>query len=230
MGAEEGMTLGNVLQTLRSRWYLTASGLLLTLVAVLALSARSGVYYTSVDVQLIPPEHMTVTGSPSPTDSLVALAGMVQRQVGDDTGRTEPVSPDATLTGLGVTDGTLVTLPNSGGQWNYFFDVPLLHVEAAAPTAEEAAHRRDAAVARIVTELRRVQAADGVLPLSQVTTRLVPRRAPVARERGSEARAALAAGLLGVALTCIGTVQADRLRHRRPRLVRRGRFASATNA
>jgi hypothetical protein len=224
------MTLGNVLHILRARWPLTAAGLLLTVVAVAVLSARSGVYTTSVDVQLIPPEHVGTGISPSPETSLIALAGLVEREVGDEVQRTEPVSPDATLAGLGVDRGTLVTLPNYGGQWNYFFEVPVLRVQAVAPTAAEATQRRNAAVAEIAATLRSIQADDGVPADNRATTRLVPRMPPVTDQRGSVPRAALAAGLLGLALTVAAVVGVDQLRHRRGRPRRVGRFEPATSA
>ena len=224
------MTLGNVLRTLRTRWYVAAAGTLLTLVGVLVLSGRTGVYTTTADVQLIPPERMTSTGSPSPVVGLVALAGMVQREVGDDVHRTEPVSPDAPLAGLGVKSGTLITLPDSGGQWNHFFEVPALRVQTVAPTAEEATRRRDAAIRSIAAKLLEVQASDGVAPRSRVTIRVVPKLAPVVHERGSVLRAGFAGVVLGLLLTAVATVQVDRLRHRRARSVGLARFDPATSA
>jgi hypothetical protein len=230
MAVEAGMTLGNVLRTLRTRWYVAAAGTLVTLVGVLVLSGRTGVYTTTADVQLIPPERMTGTGSPSPVVGLVALAGMVQREVGDDVHRTEPVSPDAPLAGLGVKSGTLITLPDSGGQWNHFFEVPALRVQTVAATAEEATRRRDDAIRSIEAKLLQIQAGDGVALPSRVTVRVVPKLAPVVHERGSVIRAGVAGVVLGLLLTVVATVQVDRLRHRRAHSAVLARFDPATTA
>ena len=180
------MTLGNVLRTLRTRWYVAAAGTLLTLVGVLVLSGRTGVYTTTADVQLIPPERMTSTGSPSPVVGLVGAAGMVEREVGDDVHRTEPVSPDAPLAGLGVKSGTLITLPDWGGKAEPLLEVPALRVQTVATTAEEAtatvATPRSGRSRRSCSRSRR---SDGVAPRSRVTIRLFRKLAPVVHERGS---------------------------------------------
>jgi hypothetical protein len=155
---------------------------------------------------------------------------MIEREVGDDVQREEPVSPKATLSGLGVREGTMITLPNSGGQWNYFFDDPLLRVQAVATSEEGAVKRRDDAVEAIVSTLREIQVADGVPARNRVTTRLVPRLARVTYEGGHPDRAAAVAGLIGLAVTCAAAVRVDQFMRRRAHPPRVERYEPATSA
>jgi hypothetical protein len=219
-----------MVRTLWRRWYVTGVGLLLTAAVVVMLQARTGVYSTQVDVQLIPPAQPGATRSPSPAASLIALAGMVERRVGDDVDREEPVSPKASLSGLGVREGTMVTLPNSGGQWNYFFDDPLLRVQVVALSEADANRRRDQAVQEIVRTLRALQVADGVPVRQRVTTRLVPRLARVTYEGGSPDRAAVVTVLIGIAVTCAATIRVDAFMRRRAHPPRVERYEPATSA
>ena len=223
------MTLGDLIRTLWRRWYVTLAGVLMTAAVVLALLAHPGVYSSQVDVQLIPPTQPGATRSPSPAGSLIALAGMIERRVGDDVDREEPVSPKASLSGLGVREGTMVTLPNSGGQWNYFFDSPLLRVQVVASSEADANRRRDRAVREIIRTLRHLQVADGVPVRQRVTTRLVPTRARVTYEGGSPDRAAAVTVLIGLAVTCAAAIRVDRFRRRRAHPPRSERDELATS-
>lgn len=211
------MTTGDLVRALLACWYVVLAGVLLTCAVAYLVHGRTGVYQTVVDVQFLPPSHPTVTRNDNPNDDLVALAGLVEREVGVDSGREEPVSPDVTLADMGVREGVAVVLPNAGGQWNYFFAQPKLRVQAVAGSPEEAERLRDDTVGRIRATLHRIQVDDGAAPANHVVTRQVPGRAPVTYAAGSPSRAGAVTLLVGGFLTCVAAVHVDRLLTRRRR-------------
>ncbi|MBD8870479.1 hypothetical protein [Nocardioides donggukensis] len=223
------MTTGDVVRAMVSRWYVTAGGLLATAAVVLLLQGAPGAYTTTVDVQFLAPRGPTAQPG-NPRADLIALAGLVEREVGSGVQRETPVSPDVGLAGLGVTEGTMVFVPNSGGQWNYFFDDPVVRVQAVAPSDGRAAELRDAAVTRVRSTLEDLQVADGVPAASRVGTRLVPARPPVLLEQGSALRAMAVTALLGAALTCLAAVLFDRFMRHRAHLPASPPSAPATSA
>lgn len=222
------MTTGDVLRAMLTRWYATLICFALTAVIVLWVHSQPGVYTTQVDVQLVPPQE-PITGVTK--DDLIALAGVVEREIGDGTDREEPTSSEVTLAGLGVVEGISVTLPNSGGQWSHFFNHPLLRVQAVSRSADRAAEHREGAVARITAVLERIQVDSGALPGSLATVRLVPAQPQVAYEDGRKLRAMATTGLLGMALSLTAVVLVDRFMSHGSRLPwRRRRDVPATSA
>lgn len=226
------MTTGDLFRTLLRRWYVVVIGLLATFAGAVAVHGQEGVYTTRVDVQLIPPPtdtSLAETRLVDPNDALIALAGLIERELGDDeVDRREPVSPDTGLVDIGVVDGTLISLPNSGGQWGNMFNQPVLRVQAVAPTAEEAADRRNQAVASVRDVLERLQDQDGVAPRFRVASRLVPASPPVRYAAGHPTRATAVTGLIGLGLTCGAAVAMDRLMRHRSHRRARARVEPAT--
>ena len=210
------MTTGDLFRAVVSRWYVALAGLLLTVLAVWLVQSRGGVYQTRVDVQFLPPPNITRTAVNNPDNDLVAIAGLVEREIERDPHEQQPASDDVPLAGMGVREGTMVMLPNSDGQFGYYFPDPVLRVQAVGESAGSAASSRAATVRTIRAALVRVQDKQHIAPERRVRTRLVPRVPPVIYEPGSPRRAGAVTGLLGLALTLVACVHGDRLlTHRR---------------
>jgi hypothetical protein len=225
------MTTGDLLHALVVRWYVTLVGLVLTAFGVLAMHSATPVFETQVDVQFLAPSNFKQVGEKDPANDLVAMAGLVERETKRSGDRLEPASADVPLSGLGVTEGTLVVLPNRDGQFDYSFNQPVLRVKAVGPTAARAAGLRDERVADIVDALTRLQRAQGVPPEERIGTRLIPPVPPVGEVSGGRSRATAVLGLLGLVLTAVAAVAVDRLlvRHRLRR-PERGGSGVATSA
>jgi hypothetical protein len=215
------VTTYGVFRALARRWYVLLLGIAATAYVASALLSRPGVYFVSGEVYLTAPASARVDGIGDSSASLIAMAGLVEREVNADANVEEPVSPDVTLLGMGVRHGTQVTLPNSGGQWNYYFTRPVLLVQAVAGTSEEAQRLYDGLVAKVVDTLGEDQVADGIAEDSRVTTRLVPRTSVVEYADGYPSRAAAVVALLGLAATVVVSVLLDHVLIRRPRRPRR---------
>jgi hypothetical protein len=223
------MTTGDLIHVLVVRWYVTLVGLIVTAGGGLLLLGADPVFETKVDVQFLAPSSFEQTADNDPANDLVAMAGLVEREtrVGND--RLAPAWDDAPLSGLGLTEGSMVVLPNQDGQFDYSFSVPVLRVKAVGPTAERAESLRDERVADIEQTLERIQA--GLPPDQRITTRLIPPVPPVGEVSGHQDRALALFALLGMVLTAVVAVAVDRVmvRHRLGRLERTG-SGVATNA
>jgi hypothetical protein len=206
-----GVTTYGVIRALARRWYVVLLGLVATLAVASSLHSRPGVYFVDGEVYLTAPAGARVDGIGDRNTSLISLAGLVEREVNALNDQEEPVSPDVTLPGMGVRHGTQVALPNSGGQWNYYFTRPVLLVQAVAATPEETRRMYDETVADVVESLERIQVADGISPDSRVTTRTVPHVPVVSFMGGFPTRAAAVALVLGLAVTTVLAVLVDHL-------------------
>lgn len=209
------MTTGDLLRAVIVRWYVTLAGLVLTAVGVVAVHSAPEVYETQVDVHFLTRPGFVRDATNNPDNDLVAVAGLVEREVRADD-RLEPAAADVPLAGLGVTDGSMIVLPNEDGQFDFTFRQPVLRVKAVGTTAEEAGAWRDERVAEIRGVLDRLQSEDGIEARERIRTRLVPAVPPVGTVSNSPDRAAAVSGILGLGLTGLAAVILDRLmlRHR----------------
>jgi hypothetical protein len=215
------VTTGDLLGIMRRRWYVVLGGLLVTLVLANLVVSRPGVYTTRVDVMLLPTASVeTEAGGStlvSSSEDLIAIAGLVERLVNAHREGSAATSQDVTLVGTGIRNGTLIKLPNSGGQWDYNFTSPMLSVQVAAPTAAEVLQRRTDAIADINRTLRELQLKEGAEPDEMMTTQVVARDAAVVYEIGHPKRAAVGVLAIGAALTVALAVALDHLLNRRHR-------------
>lgn len=225
------MTTGDLIHVLVVRWYVTLGGLILTAVGGLVLHSGAPVFETRVDVQLLAPSSFEQAGDNNPANDLVAMAGLVERETRLSNERLAPAWPDAPLSGLGLAEGSMVVLPNEGGQFDFSFDVPVLRVKAVGPSAARAASLRDDRVADIEQTLARLQEADRIPPEDRITTRLIPPVPPVGEVSGHRDRALALFALLGLGLTAVAAAAVDRVvvRHRLGKLGPTG-SGVATNA
>ncbi len=211
------MTTSDVLAAVRRRWRWSLVGAVCTILAIALVHARPGVYETQVDVMFLAPAGTDANAMISSTDSLVDMAGLVERKLNQGRALPATASPDVPLSGRGVRHGSLVLLPNDGGQWDYHFTRPALVVQAVGTNAREAVRDRDLAVARIRDTLVRLQDRDGVAASDMIRTRVVPPATAVTYSAGDRPAAVAATGALGAAVSLVLLVQLDR------RLLRRAR-------
>ena len=212
------MTTGLLLATVARRWYVALLGLCLTLAACLAVHQNTGLYWTQVDVVFLAPKSARYPNNIESTSaSLIATAGLVGAEL--NKGREVPAtsSAGATLAGMGVKDGYLIRVPNSGGQWALNYDRPVLDVQVISPDRDQVTARLDELVRRIDAELFRLQATDGVRSTDYITTTSAPRGTQIFYLNGKPLRATVATLLLGVAGTALACLAVDALLRRRAR-------------
>lgn len=209
------MTVLRLLQLSRRAWYVVIAGLALTGLAVGWVETRSGVYYGQVDVVFLRPVNRAVPNGLSVNSaSVIATAGVVERTVNAGGADTRVVSEQVTILGMGLRQGELIRLPNSGGQWANNFDRALLDVEVVDTTAAGAQERLQSAIRRIVETLDRIQDDAAVPEAVRIHTQLSPAAPHVSYQTGNTKRAAVMTALLGLALTWTALIGVE-VRHRR---------------
>jgi hypothetical protein len=229
------MTVWDVLQAVRKRWFLALAGLIATAAGTYAAGAAPGVYYQQVHVVFLAPNlghEVNAYQLPAP----VGAAGLVGRQVSTRPQGPVPVTTRVTIVDLGIRDGALARVPSSSSnsQWTHSFDGPMLDVEIVGDSPERVRAGMTLAVSEIRRTLRQGQLALGVRPDALISTALNPPTPPVYHYRGSSSRARAASFALGVGLTLTLVVLFDRRRggtrgraHRLVRLAMTGRRLAA---
>jgi hypothetical protein len=211
------VTFAHAAVVVRRRWWIALLGVLLTAAAAAWVQRAPGVYYQQVDVVFLWPESSQAQGNNTfqyGSAPLIRTAGVVARAVSGPTG-TSTVSETATLAGQGIRHGWSVRLPNSGGQWAFDFEQPVLSVEAVGTTPAEVTATSAAAVGRIRAELSTLQASERVPAGLLIRTRLSPPLTQLRYEGGDRRRALLVTVLLGAGLTSAAVRLADRRLRRR---------------
>lgn len=213
------MSLWDLFAILRRRWPMVVVGLLLAVGSLIWIDREPGVYWAQADVIFLSPSserfpNTLVTGS----GSLVAFAGLIERDVNMGSDGASTQSSGVSLADDGVRDGSMVRLPNSGGQWAYNFESPVLDVQAVASSADVVVSRMQSLQDEIQAAVDRRQDDARVDSANRVTLETAPASVQTQYLGGDRKRAKVAATLLSVSLI-IGAVVFAETRRPRPRLV-----------
>ena len=168
------------------------------------------VYESQVYVVFLPPESVS-TNPLLHNGTLITTAGIVGGSVNAGNRAPQPTLDTIPLSSTGVEHGYLVTVPNSGSQWVYQFEVPQLHVQATGTSPEESLATLQSVLWRIDQELAVRQIEAGSPSREMIRTELSPAVPTTAMAAGSRSRAGLAALLIGLVLTATATRLARRL-------------------
>lgn len=218
-GIGGGMTSRSLLRMLARRWYVVILGIVLTVAVLWPATHRPGIYWTQVNVVLLPPANDLYPNKlEDPHLSLTALAGVV---VAEFNGQQKPLvtaSADTTLYGEGKTSGIQVRMPNMGSQWIPLYISPTIDVQVVGNNANTVVDD----VNRIADELGRLleerQETLGVVPSMRVTMIESPAEPSASYIAGSRSRAMGAGALVGLTMTIALAYSLDRyLAHRRSR-------------
>jgi len=211
------LTLLDLLDVIRRRWYVLAVALACALIVALFFARTDGVYTARVTLVFLPPAVMSSNESTltSSSDSLVDFAGVVERRYNGNSSPAMFVSSAATLAGSGVRSGTRVFLPNAGGQWTYSFPDPVLVVESVSPQHDEAVETLEHTVDEVIAVAEDRQNAAGASTETRISVLVPDASVRVQYWEGSSIRAATAIGLLGLLLGGAAAVVTDHLFARR---------------
>ena len=191
------------------RWYVVVAGLLLT-VAVANCLVRSMpvVYAARSSVTVMRPDANPIRVDGTETSGVAVILNLVTNG-----GAPEPkrASPDTTMYGEGIYDGSRVRIRDAGGQWAVMVDEPVLYVEAVGPTPEVVTERINGHVADLSSRLTQLQRGLGVEPEQSIYMHVSPDEPVVERLSGNRARLLAAIIAIGLALTAAILPPADRL-------------------
>jgi hypothetical protein len=213
------VTTAAFFRVLGRRWYVMVAGVTLSALVFMSMAGVGDVYSTETNVIFVAPGDQSFGQvRDDNVESLVNFAAAVERVVLAGRPADRLASTDATLFGAGVRQGYEVSLPNSGGQWQNSFNQPILKVEVVGPSASWVSATLGRLLDRIDSVARERQAQSDVAPQNTITTERAPTTASI-RDLGStrseRARGAAALLALGLALSAIAAVLADRAADRR---------------
>jgi len=210
----------DILKALWRSWYVAAFGIVATGLTMFLIAAHPGVYWAQLDIVFLAPRTDTNPNSLAYTSgSLIATAGLVEREVNKGVSIPATASSSVTLVGRGVRDGYEIRLPNNGGQWSNNYDRPVLDIQVVGGAKADVRRRLDQVIAKVETALVELQDRDNVAVEARITTQSAPKYAAIFHLYGQPKRALAVAALLGLSLTIVATACFDRVRaNRRTRL------------
>lgn len=205
------MTAPALIRVLLRRWYAVLAVVAVIAVCFVALNRSGGTYVSETTVVFVIPGSTAVgIFDDRKRDTLVEFVAAVELEVnnGDTPDR---LAPSAPLVGAGVSRGHQVVMPNTGGQWQYSFPKPVLSVRVTGASPQSVRETIDSLLERIdtVTQNRQV-AANGQDIISTQRVPAEPTVTHVGASRGTQARALLMLGLVGLGLAGITAVLVDR--------------------
>lgn len=206
------MTSRGLLTLLVRRWYLVILGLSVTLAVLWPVTHRPGVYWTQVNVVVLPPTYEYFPNKlEDPQYSLAALAGVI---VSDYNGQHQPLlmgSADTTLYGEGRSTGAEVRIPNLGNQWKPAYPNATIDVQVVDRDAQVVTDEVDSIVGELKALLANRQDQLGVPPSLRASIITSPTQPSVYYITGSRSRALGAGALVGLGLTVAGVYWVERL-------------------
>lgn len=212
------MTTNELSGILRRRWYVVLLGLALLAGAFAHVSSRPGVYWAQTDVVILAPKSARYPNVIEQTSqSLISMAGLIERDVNKGIAAPATSTSSVTLAGEGERDGHAVKLPNEGGQWANNFDRPVLDIQVVGPDPVAVKEKLNSLVGVVTDELKARQDELNVPVASRITASSAPAVPAVFYLSGSRSKALGATLLLGAGLIAASTVGADRLLNARSR-------------
>lgn len=194
---------------------LTAVLMALTLAGTYAAAQPSTAYVGRVRVLLLAPEVYPGNALATTTQSLVAMAGVVAREVNGFSGEPQTVDSTVSLPSEGIVVGTSVRQINLGGQWDFLYEDPALDIQSTAPTLDEARTLLAGAVQEVEDALTTIQDTKSVPTALRIRTRLTPEEPVFTIQSGNRYRAIGASLGVGTLLSVLVLLVAEE-RTRRP--------------
>ncbi|RPF26078.1 hypothetical protein [Georgenia muralis] len=214
------MVIADLWRSVRRGWYVVVAGVVCTTLAGFYVLEHDGVYYSRVDVILMAPSSALYPNSLATTSGdLIQTAGIVETVLNGTDQPRKLAETSATLVGRGELRGSLVVLPDTGGQWAPNFNRQVLDVQVVGPTEESVRAEQARVLGRIDEILEEIQDETGVAAVNRITTEVAVDPPTVHHLTGEPRRALVMTALLGGGLT-LGAVL---LVGPRPRASRRGR-------
>lgn len=145
------MTFWDAAATVVRRWYITLLCLCLAAITWLTWARDGGCFTTSTIVSFTLPSRSTLLPESGAFDeSVIAFAGVVAHEINGGHPAPRYASSDAPLYGVGVRNGVLVGLPDSGGQWTTSFTKAEIEIQIVARTYEDVKETQDRLLGRVM--------------------------------------------------------------------------------
>lgn len=210
------MTFWELLRALGRRWPIVLVGIAITVVAGWGVISDKGVFFTRTElVFLAPISAANPNALRTQSDDIIVTAGLVAKRMSGAGKVTKFASPDVTLIGLGVRDGWMVRLPDTGGQWGTNFATQRLVLDIVGPSVDDVKRRQDELIAQVMDVLATLQRERGVDPVNDITAIVAPETTVIYPVGGSRQRALIMTAFLGGGATVAVVLAIETARRRR---------------
>lgn len=202
------MTTARFLRAALRRWYLVLLGLALTAWGANFLyTAPATTYWSQTTVTILQPR-----ANPLATEGfeLADLSSALVLRINGAPASSKTSSPETTLYGEGVRQGTRIRVRDVGRQWATSIPDPVVLVEAVGPDPAWVASQMDAQLDAVWANLDELQTELNISEANRVFMRASPETPTVTAITGSRVRAAGATAVLGIAATGIVIYFIDR--------------------
>lgn len=201
----------DVAVVLMRRWFVVVPLMVIAMTLSWHVSHPQAVYWTQTNVQfMLPQSDNNPNAYVGATEALVATAGVVAIDLQANGVKSETTSADAPLIGQGVRHGYSAKLPNSGGQWAFNFDQPVIVLQVVGTSPAEVQNTLAGVMAQIDRSLSSRENAATVDPTNRIRYRANPVDPPISGQAGQVHQALLTSGLLGTAIVIALTLTLDR--------------------
>ena len=205
------MSVWDVARAVRRQLVVLLVGLLATGWAALAVTHEEPVYWARVRAVLIA-QGGSRNWLVQPGESAIPLAGLLERRMNAEVDTVPTNSPDVTIIDRGITHGTVVFLPDRGGQWAHNFTEPIVVLEAAGPDEASVHVQMDELVRRLRAELTTLQRDLLVSGSPRVGFSDATLEYTVQAAAGRPKVGAVGVALVGATLSVLACVSVERLR------------------
>jgi len=212
------MTIWSLLEACRRQARLLVIMVVLSIAIAATMLSRPGAYWSQTNAIFLAPSTALRPGAntlQSPTRGLIATAGLIERMINAGRSLSPTASSTVSIVDQGLRHGWQIRLPNSGGQWTYNFDRPVLDVQSVGTSSMEARALMGEALGVIRDQLRTLQDDAGVPADQHIRIEFSPTTPRVDHVASHARLAALLTVALGTALAVAAAVVVDGLRQRR---------------
>lgn len=195
------MTTRQFLSVAAHRWYVLLLGLAVTAASVLLVTTHSSQSYwarSTVTLLQTAPNPLRSEGYP-----LTGLASALVVRANGNPVETKTSSPDNTLYGEGVLEGSRVRIRDVGGMWTSSIPGPVIFVEAIGPSRVGVSAEIERLVDGLKADLEAIQNDLKVPTYGRIILQVSPDHPEVVSVSGQPVKAAGATLLIGLALTSL---------------------------
>ncbi len=208
------MTVRQILSAMLRCWYVLLGVLAVAALVTVVMANDGGIYSTKTVVSFLLPDSTSLSPSNGTNDSnIIAFAATIVQAVNNGRPTSRYSMDDAPFYGVGIREGVLIDLTNSGNQWASTFSKAEIEIQIVGRTLEWVKSQQNTLVNKVVGTAASQQASVGIMPKDRISASVVPLTtdiehiAPSLSSRLTAGAAMLAAALI---IGGWGAVRVDR--------------------
>jgi len=170
-----GVTIRELIVVMGRRWYVVLATLLIAAAATVAFEGAGGMYSTRTVVRFVLADYATLLpDNGSQDEDIIGFATLVAAEINDGRPAGGYARADAPFYGAGVRQGVMVSLPNTGGQWQASYSQADIEIQIVGKTHAWVAERQQELTDTVQARARELQEGLGAASDTRITTSIAP--------------------------------------------------------